>query len=248
MPTVLIIAGSDSSGGAGIARDLTTLVDHHINACCAITAVTVQTNDKVMTVHHVPPDVIQQQISAALATHQVDAIKIGMLGRVETVGTVIAALSTHRNIPLIVDPVLRSSSGSPLLDEAGVSLLLEQLLPRTLILTPNIFEAAVLLGEPQAPNEMQLISQGQKLLKRGPRALLIKGGHAQSDMANDLLLTDDGKVTVLTANRIKGDMRGTGCALASAIAAHLAQGSTLEDACRSAKSYVRNQIEAVSVN
>src|SRR4051812_15695093 len=134
MPTVLVIAGSDSSGGAGIVRDLEVLADHDVAACCAITAITAQTDREVVSVHHIPPALVEQQIKTALTTRKVDVIKIGMLGSAATVTAVVSALRAHPHIPLIVDPVLRSSSGGRLLDESGSQILREQLLPRALVL------------------------------------------------------------------------------------------------------------------
>lgn len=245
MPRVLVIAGSDSSGGAGMARDIAVLTEHGVQVCCVLTAVTAQTDEQVVGVHHLPPAVVEQQISTALRSHHIDVIKIGMLGTAATVAVVIAALRECPEIPLIVDPVVCASSGARLLDEAGVELLRTQLLPRTLLLTPNVFEAAMLLHEAPADGEAQLLAQGKKLLDYGVQAVLLKGGHTTDAMATDLLFTRSGHVTRLSTARIAATLRGTGCALASAIAAHLSQGAALESACRRAKDYVRQRLENV---
>lgn len=239
---VLVIAGSDSSGGAGMLRDLAVLADHDVAACCAVTAITAQTDAQVVGIHHVPPTVVQQQISAALAAHQIDAIKIGMLGTAATVSAVTAALAAHAHIPLIVDPVLRSTSGGRLLDQAGVEGLRQKLLPRTLLLTPNVAEAAELTGASPATDETQLIAQGMKLLDYGVQAVLLKGGHAAGNAATDVLLSADGSIVRFSAPRIAASMRGTGCTLASAIAALIARGVSLQAACTRAKTYVRRQL------
>jgi len=233
--TVLVIAGSDSSGGAGIARDITTLTEHGVNACCAITAVTAQTDDAVTGIDHLSPQIIRYQIATALKSHVVGAIKLGMLGTAATVDAVAQALS-NTQAPLVLDPVLHSSSGTPLLDDDGIATMRKQLLARTLLLTPNLAEAAALVHEPQATHEEIMLRQARKLLEQGPHAILIKGGHAEG-AALDLLVTRD-DVVRLSAPRVPARMRGTGCALASSIAAMLAKGASLRAACETAKDYV----------
>jgi hydroxymethylpyrimidine/phosphomethylpyrimidine kinase len=243
MPTVLVIAGSDSSGGAGITRDLQVLADHEVAACCAITAITAQTDRELVSVHHVPALSVQQQIRTALAARNVDVIKIGMLGSAATITAVVNALRAHPHIPLIVDPVLRSSSGGRLLDDSGLQRLREQLLPHAWLLTPNIPEAADLLKEAPATSVSEVIAQGRQLLSKGARAVLLKGGHASDAEATDVLLSDTGNIATFSAPRLQATLRGTGCALATAIAANIACGLALETACRQAKEYVRQRIE-----
>jgi len=235
---VLLIAGSDSSGGAGLVRDVRTLTRLRTAALCAVTAVTAQSDAGVAAVHHVPPEVVRAQIEAALSTRRVGAIKIGMLGTRATVLAVAASLPPRAAVPLVLDPVLASSSGGELLDREGQVALREVLLPRATLLTPNIPEAAALLGTASAADEEVLLRQGERLLALGPRAVLLKGGHARGSLATDLLLTAGEPVRRFPGARIAGTRRGTGCALAAAIAAGLAAGLTLIEACAQAKEHV----------
>lgn len=239
-PAVLVIAATDSSGGAGLSRDVRVLSELGVDALCAITAVTAQSDKAVTAVHHVPPEVIRAQIKAAFDTRQLDAIKIGMLGTQATVEAVAEAL-TSRRIPLIIDPVLVSSSGGILLDEGGRTALLRHLLPNATLVTPNVPEAAALLGEAVATSEAALLGQGRRLLDLGSQAILLKGGHGTGAEAVDLLISR-GNVDRLVAPRAAGSSRGTGCALASAVAAELAGGKALLEACTAAKRYVLSML------
>lgn len=249
-PTVLVIAATDSSGGAGLTRDVQVLRDLGVNALYVVTAVTAQSDSAVTAVHHVPPEVIRAQIKAALETRPVHAVKIGMLGTQATVEAVAEALSeiheplpgraktlSLRNVPLVIDPVLVSSSGGILLDEGGRAALTGALFPTATLVTPNVPEAAALLGQAIATDEAGLLEQGRRLLHFGSQAILLKGGHSVGPEAVDLLISRDG-VERLRAPRAAGYSRGTGCALASAVAAGLASGKTLLEACTAAKRYV----------
>jgi hydroxymethylpyrimidine/phosphomethylpyrimidine kinase len=254
-PAVLVIAASDSSGGAGLTRDVRVLTDFSVDALCVVTAVTAQSNARVAAVHHVPPEIVRAQIRAAVETRHVGAVKIGMLGTRATVEAVVEGLSAVESgatgggtIPVVVDPVLVSSSGGVLLDAEGRAALRERLFPLTTLATPNVPEAAALLGEPAATDEAGLIRQGGRLLGFGSRAILLKGGHREGEDAVDLLICSaDGVVAVerITSWRVPGSSRGTGCALASAIAAGLASGRSLAEACREAKSYVLRMLTRV---
>jgi hydroxymethylpyrimidine/phosphomethylpyrimidine kinase len=241
-PAVLVIAATDSSGGAGLTRDVRVLTDFGVDAICVVTAVTAQSDKKVTAVHHVPPDVIRAQIAAAFATRQIGAIKIGMLGTQATVEAVVAELLAVRSssdgaIPIVVDPVLVSTSGGMLLDAGGQAALTGSLFHIATLVTPNIPEAAALLGEPLAANEDDLIRQGEKLLGFGSEAILLKGGHRDGEEAVDLLISG-ASIERIASKRVVGSCRGTGCALASGIAAGLAAGNSLGEACRAAKHYV----------
>ena len=239
---VLVIAGSDSSGGAGLARDLKVLADLRCEARCALSAVTAQTDGRLLTVHHIPPQVVRTQIRAALDTGAVGAIKIGMLGNRETVIAVADCLAHEAGLPLVLDPVLLSSSGGVLLDEAGRREMRARLFPLATLLTPNIPEAATLCGAPCAESPAALIEQARALLAAGARAVLLKGGHAHGPEATDLLLRAGGEPEWLSSPRLAARRRGTGCALASAIAASLAGGSSLPDACREGRRYVLSML------
>ena len=238
MTTVLVIAGTDSSGGAGLARDVVTLTRLGVEAQCAVTAVTAQTDREVMAVELLPVRLVQAQICAALATRRAAAIKIGMLGSGAIVEAVAEAIPPRARMPLVLDPVLAASSGGALLDAAGQAALRALLLPRTTLLTPNIPEAAQLLGAAPASSAAEIIAQGRALCGRGAGAVLMKGGHAGGELATDWLVTAEGGVLELSAPRLGGARRGTGCALASAIAAGLAANWPLELACRRAKEHV----------
>lgn len=243
MTTVLVIAGTDSSGGAGLARDVATLTCLGVEAQCAVTAVTAQTEREVTAVELLPPHLVQAQIDAALATGRVAAIKIGMLGASAIVEAVAESIPPRARLPLVLDPVLAATSGGALLDAAGRAALVARLLPRTTLLTPNIPEAAALLEATPATSAAEVIEQGRALCARGAAAVLMKGGHASGERATDWLVTAEGRVHELGAPRLTGARRGTGCALASAIAAGLAAGVTLELACRRAKEHVTRLLQ-----
>ena len=240
-PVVLVIAATDSSGGAGLTRDVRVLGDFSVDALCVVTAVTAQSDQKVTGIHHVPPEIVRAQLTAALATRPVGAIKIGMLGTSATVEAVAEALPTS-DVPIVLDPVLVSSSGGVLLDDAGRMALIRLLLPRATLVTPNVPEVAALLGETLARDEVELLEQGQRLLQCGSQAVLLKGGHSEGTEAVDLLISAIG-VRRITSKRVSGSSRGTGCALASAIAAGLAKGKSLAAACEAAKTYVLGMLE-----
>jgi hydroxymethylpyrimidine/phosphomethylpyrimidine kinase len=235
---VLVIAGSDSSGGAGLVQDVRTLARFGAQVMCAVTAVTVQSDSRVTAVHPVPPDTVRAQIEAALATGRVGAIKIGMLGTRAIALTVAACLPPREQVPIVLDPVLASSSGAALLDAGGREALRDNLVPRATLVTPNIPEAAALLGTEPAATEEELLRQAHAWLALGPAAVLIKGGHGSASEAVDLLLSAGHSPRRLIAPRIAKTQRGTGCALASGIAAGLAKGLELGDACARAKRHV----------
>jgi hydroxymethylpyrimidine/phosphomethylpyrimidine kinase len=242
MAAVLLIAGVDSSGGAGLTRDAQAVRDCGGVALCAVTAVTAQTDAQLRAVHVVPPRLLRAQIVAALDTRRIGAVKIGMLATRASVAAVLAALARVR-APLVLDPVLRSSSGGRLLDAAGERLLRRALLPRATLLTPNVPEAAALLEAPAACSDAELLAQARALCRLGPAAVLLKGGHAGGALAVDLLVTARGAVHRLSAPRVRAMQRGTGCALAAAIAAGLAAKLSLRAACEQGKRYVSGLIQ-----
>lgn len=237
-PAVLVIAGSDSSGGAGLTRDVRVLNDFGIDVLCAVTAITAQSNSRVSAVHHVTSAVIRAQIIAAFETRPVRAIKIGMLGTRTTVEAVVESLPSGTTVPIVLDPVLVASSGGILLDAEGRAAMRELLFPRTTIVTPNVPEAAILLEEDPVTGELLLIGQAQRLLALGPQAVLLKGGHGDGEEAVDLLISGKNVVQRITSTRVPATHRGTGCALASAIAAGLASGIGRLEACQRAQRYV----------
>lgn len=242
-PSVLVIAGSDSSGGAGLQRDLRVLADFGVRAVTALTAVTAQSDHEVTSVLVLPPDIIWDQIKTALRTCSVDAVKIGMLGNAATVEAVADCLGELQGVPIILDPVLMSSSGSLLLDEGGQWAMRSRLFPIITLLTPNIPEAAALLGDDEADSEERMLDQAHRLLNFGPQAVLLKGGHGKGEQSIDLLLEKGMKAIRLAAPRIAVTMRGTGCALSSAIGAAMANKQSLMGSCQVAKAYVLGQMQ-----
>jgi hydroxymethylpyrimidine/phosphomethylpyrimidine kinase len=240
---VLAIAGTDSSGGAGLTRDVATLGHFGIEALCAVTAVTAQTDAAVAAIELLPPALVRAQIAAALGSGRVAAVKVGMLGGRATVEAVAQALPTGAQPPLVLDPVLAATSGAVLLDGAGRSALIGLLLPRAAVLTPNIPEAAALLERPVAVDDEEIVAQGHALCALGAAAVLIKGGHAGGSAAVDWLVSAAGSVRGLAAPRSAQRRRGTGCALSSGIAAGLAAGLPLDAACERAKQHVTELLQ-----
>lgn len=235
---VLIIAGSDSGGGAGIQADLKTVTALGGYAATAITALTVQDTKDVYAIHEVPPDIVQQQIEVVLADIGADAIKTGMLHRIEVVEAVVAGLAGAKGIPLVVDPVMVAKGGATLLDPGTIETLRTKFLPLATVLTPNLPEAA-LLADMEVGDDAATIAVGRKLLDYGPRAVLMKGGHRDGPELRDILVTREAEPLVFTGPRI--DTRhthGTGCTLASAIATRLAQGAAMAEAVEDAREYV----------
>jgi hydroxymethylpyrimidine/phosphomethylpyrimidine kinase len=241
-PAVLVIAATDSSGGAGITRDVQVLAKYGVDALCVITAVTAQSNSRVTAVHHIAPEMIRVQVAAAFETRQVTAIKIGMLGTRATVEAVDDSLPQNVALPIVLDPVLVSSSGGVLLDADGRDAMRKKLFPRAALVTPNVPEAAALLEADIANSEQFLLEQAQSLLALGPQAVLIKGGHMSGEEAVDLLVSRNHGLQRIPSPRLRAATRGTGCALASAIAAGLACGLPLFEACGDAKRHVQQML------
>ncbi|MER8943549.1 hydroxymethylpyrimidine/phosphomethylpyrimidine kinase [Mesorhizobium sp. M0915] len=241
-PHVLVVGGSDSSGGAGIARDIETIASIGVRTCLAVTALTVQTHDAVLEILHSPPSLVADQMRAALQANEVAAVKIGMLGTAETIAAVAAVLRENRQVPAVLDPVLASTSGRALLEAAAIAVMKRDLMPLCRLVTPNLPELAHLIGSELAVDEVGALQQGQQLLAAGVQALLIKGGHASGPRSTDVLVCPNQEPVRLDDRRLARTMRGTGCALASAIAAYLAIGGSIEKAVRQAKLLVFEKI------
>ncbi|PWK64662.1 hydroxymethylpyrimidine/phosphomethylpyrimidine kinase [Aminobacter sp. AP02] len=237
-PHVLIVAGSDSSGGAGIVRDVETVSGFGLRCCLAVTAATVQTHARVERIEQMPPELVAEQMRAAFAANPVAAVKIGMLGTAATIDAVASALASSLPVPVVLDPVLASTSGRHLLDDDAIDALKGKLFPLCTLVTPNLPELALLTGLPLATDEAEIVRQSERLFDTGAPAILVKGGHATGANATDLLLLPGREPIRFDASRIAVSMRGTGCMLASAIAAHLAQYETLEISIGKAKRYV----------
>jgi hydroxymethylpyrimidine/phosphomethylpyrimidine kinase len=238
------IAGSDSGGGAGIQADLKSFSALGVYGASVITALTAQNTKGVTAVFDVPADFVTAQIDAVFSDLDVGAVKIGMLSRPETIRAVAGGLERHRQRRIVLDPVMVAASGDPLIADDAIAFLLEVLIPLAMIITPNLPEAARLLEERPAAGRTEMEAQAARLLARGAKAVLLKGGHGGGDESADYLLTPVGG-RWLTAPRIATDnTHGTGCTLSSAIAAGLAQGHHLEAAVIAAKKYVTAAIAA----
>lgn len=241
---VLIIAGSDSGGGAGIQADIKTVTALGGFAATAITALTAQNTTGVQAIHEVPADFVRQQISSVLDDIGADAIKIGMLHRADIIDAVADILDEKAPaIPLVLDPVMVATSGARLVEDQAQAVLTRRLLPRADLLTPNAPEAEALSGmSVTATNDVEAAADALRGL--GARAVLMKGGHLSGDDVLDLLFADGVPPERFQGPRIDSrNTHGTGCTLASACAAGLAQGLTLSAAVRRAHGYVRRAIE-----
>lgn len=234
---VLVIAGSDSGGGAGIQADIKTITALGGYAATAITAVTVQNTLGVTGVHPIPLDVIAAQARAVLDDIGADAIKTGMLGDAAVVETVAQCLDYAGGVPAVVDPVMVAKGGAPLLAEAAIGAVKSLMIPRAALLTPNAPEAAALTGLGVETTD-DLRRAGEVLLAMGAQAVLMKGGHVAGDRVVDVLMTAAGETTFEGERIDTRHTHGTGCTLASACAAGLARGLRLEDAVAQAWNYV----------
>lgn len=249
-PVALTIAGSDSGGGAGIQADLKTFAAFGVYGCSALTALTAQNTLGVQGVHPVPPEFVIAQVDSVLADFSPAAIKTGMLANAEIIAALARRLQTLQQTEngapaLVLDPVMLATSGDRLLQREAEARLIEQLFPLATLITPNLPEAAALLGESEAETREQSWHQAQRLLALGPQAVLLKGGHADGPEAADLLLTRDGAQTVFSLPRLDThNNHGSGCSLAAAIAAGLARGTSLPTAVGDAKAYLHRAMDS----
>lgn len=241
----LTIAGSDSSGGAGIQADLKTFSALGVYGASAIVALTAQNTMGVAAIHDVPPDFVTAQIDAVMDDLDVGAVKIGMVSQAASIEAIADALDRRRPRAVVVDPVMVASSGARLLAQDAVEALKRRLLPLALVLTPNLPEAAELTGTPLAQDEDAMAAQGRALQSLGARAVLVKGGHGEGRDSVDLLIGHDGSTRRFASPRHPTrNTHGTGCSLSSAIAAGLARGLDLAAAVEAAKDYVTEAIRA----
>ncbi|GAA4353420.1 bifunctional hydroxymethylpyrimidine kinase/phosphomethylpyrimidine kinase [Variovorax defluvii] len=235
---VLSIAGSDSGGGAGIQADLKTFQALGCYGMTAITALTAQNTLGVSGIHGVPPDFLKAQIRAVVEDIGVDAVKLGMLHAPEVVEVVAWAIDHYRLPNVVLDPVMVATSGDRLIAKETVQVLVRELFPRAVVVTPNLDEAALLIGRP-IDGVDALDDAASELLALGARAVLLKGGHLPGDDVVDLLAEADGERLRLSSRRIASrNLHGTGCTLSSAIASHLALGYALPEAVERARGYV----------
>jgi hydroxymethylpyrimidine/phosphomethylpyrimidine kinase len=237
MKTVMTIAGSDSGGGAGIQADLKTFAALGVYGTSVIIAVTAQNTLGVTAVHEIPPEVVAAQIDAVVADIGADAVKTGMLASAPIIQVVAAKVREHRLPNLVVDPVMVAKSGDPLLRQEAVTVLRDLLLPLATVVTPNLPEAEILVGRSLQDGD-DVRRAAREIVALGPRAVVMKGGHGGGDVVVDVLF-DGANFREYTAPRIDtSSTHGTGCTFASAIAAGLARGLSIEEAVAQAKEYV----------
>ena len=239
---VLIVAGSDSGGGAGIQADIKTVTALGGFAMTAITALTAQNTRGVTGIFDVAPEFVAEQMRLTLSDIGADAIKTGMLHRADIIEVVCAVLDDLApNVPLVVDPVMVAKGGAELLSPDARKAMIARLVPRATVLTPNLPEASTLADTP-VDNLDDMRRAGTALLALGPRAVLMKGGHLPGEILTDLLITAEGTIALEGARIATTSTHGTGCTTASAIAVGLAQGLSPVDAVRRARAYVREAI------
>lgn len=233
---ILIIAGSDSSGGAGLQADIKTCAAFGAYSACAVTAVTVQNTEGVSAVELIPADIVRGQIRAVLHDIGADVIKIGMLGSAE-IAEVVAEEIKNSDAYIVLDPVMVATSGDRLLSEDAVAVIRDKLLPLCDVVTPNVPEAALLTGLPVSDAE-EMAAAGEALIKMGAYAALMKGGHLDMKSVIDILVTEEGSQIMSGPRLYTRHTHGTGCTLASAVAAGLALGQPLELAVETAREYL----------
>ena len=241
--TVLSVAGSDPSGGAGIQADLRTFTKTGVNGSAAITALTVQTKKSVSAVNLVSPEVVASQIDAAFSDSEIDAVKTGMLGSAPIVRATVDALMRHGARNVVVDPVIASSSGTALLDAAGLEVLRGDLLPNATIVTPNAAEAGSLLGIPAPPTIEAMREAARKICELGVHWAVITGGHVDSgDECVDVLSNGELTTEIRTPRVSGGEIHGSGCRYSAALAAALARGANVPTACIEAQRFIASEI------
>jgi hydroxymethylpyrimidine/phosphomethylpyrimidine kinase len=243
-PIALTIAGSDSSGGAGIQADLKTFAALGVYGASVITALTAQNTAGVSAIHQVPAEFVTAQIDSVFSDLSIDAVKIGMVAQPATIEAIAAGLARWSPRHVVLDPVMVATSGDRLLAAEAVAALRTKLIPRASLITPNLPEAAALLDEPVAESEAEIETQGKRLLEMRCSAVLIKGGHGKGAESIDYLITARGMVALAAPRIATRNTHGTGCSLSSAIAAGLAKREEMEMAVRNAKAWVSAAIMA----
>ncbi len=236
-PIALTIAGSDSSGGAGIQADLKTFSALGVYGASVLTAITAQNTVGVQAVEMLPASFVSTQMSSVFDDLAVGAVKTGMLGTAEIIEAVAAELE-QRAVPSVIDPVMVATSGDLLIEDDAVELVRSRLLPVATVITPNVDEAATLLAVKRAETLAELIDQGREICRRGCAAALMKGGHFAGNRADDALVPASDVVLSEGERIATRNTHGTGCTLASAVAAHLAAGFDLVSAVEAAKLYL----------
>ena len=239
---VLTIAGSDSSGGAGIQADIKTITCHKMYAMSAITALTAQNTTGVYGVQEATPEFVGQQIDCIFNDIRPDAVKIGMVSSSKIIKVIVEKLKKYNAESIVVDPVMVATSGSQLLEKEAMSTLINELLPMGTVITPNIPEAEILCGF-KINEQDDMLRAAKKIAASIKGGVLIKGGHF-SNTADDLLYIDGKEVWYKQEKIYNENTHGTGCTLSSAIACNLADGYSIEDSIRNAKSYITGALKA----
>jgi hydroxymethylpyrimidine/phosphomethylpyrimidine kinase len=241
-PIALTIAGSDSCGGAGIQADLKTFSALGVYGASVLCALTAQNTHGVSAIHDVPPKFVAQQIEAVLSDLAVRTIKIGMLSQPETIEAVADALARYPGLPIVLDPVMVATSGDRLISLDAIETLRMRLLPMAEIITPNLAEAAELLGTSIAKTEDAMVEQAQALLGFSPKSVLIKGGHGAGATSVDFLVTKTHSIRLSAPRFATKNTHGTGCTLSAALAARLALGDPLEHVAQKCKRFCENNM------
>ncbi len=241
-PSVLTIAGTDPTGGAGIQADLKTFAALGCYGMSVITALVAQNTCGVRSIHSVPPDFVEAQLLAVLEDIKPDAIKIGMVHSVTLVDVIAGVLRQYPNIPIVFDPVMIATSGHRLIEEDTIAAIVEKLFPLAQLITPNMDEAALLAKMPVTTVD-DMYEAAAHIMALKPKALLLKGGHLQSETITSMLVNKVGLMEEYHSDKIKTkNMHGSGCTLSSAIASYLARGLNLHDAVTQAQEYVHGAI------
>ena len=243
MKTVLTIAGSDSSGGAGIQADIKTMTANGVYAMSAITALTAQNTLGVTDIMESSPEFLKEQLNCIFTDIYPDAVKIGMVSSKEMIHVISQSLTEYRAENIVVDPVMVATSGAKLINDDAIQVLKEELFPLASLLTPNIPEAEILSGIPIC-SEKDMVDAAQKISRAFNCAVLLKGGHHMND-ANDLLCQGDKKQWFYGDRIDNPNTHGTGCTLSSAIASNLAKGYTMEESVGRAKEYISGALSAM---
>jgi hydroxymethylpyrimidine/phosphomethylpyrimidine kinase len=243
-PTVRTIAGSDSSGGAGIQADLKTIAALGAYGASVLTALTAQNTQGVRAIHPVPKEFLKQQLEAVLDDLTVDAVKIGMINTVEAAVTVAEMLDRYKPKFVVFDPVMVSTSGSRLIEDETIAILWKELFPRVDLITPNLDEGQILIS--RKIDSVELLKEAaEEMVRKGCKAVLLKGGHLVAPTLSDVFARQNEETLTFESEHIEtGNLHGTGCTLSSAIATCVALGNSLPEAIIFAKEYISGAIEA----
>ena len=241
-PTVLTIAGTDPSGGAGIQADLKTFSALGCYGMSVITALVAQNTTGVRAIHNIPADFVQQQLDAVMEDIRPDAIKIGMVHTSQLVEIIAATLKKYPDIPVVFDPVMVATSGDKLIEDATIDIIVSQLFPLVTLITPNMDEASLLAGMP-IETVAQMQQAGNIISRTGCKAILMKGGHLKTEQLTSILMDRNGIVNTYVSDKVDtNNVHGSGCTLSSAIASYMARGEELQNAVALAQEYINGAI------